>query len=107
MAETGNYVFPSKFANIMKGISQRTQYEASMMSMVFILLGLIFMGIYVPFFTDIGVWTKIGIVVNMIAGVVFLLSYLVTTFQQYQSYLMVTGVIEDTESYERRLSENG
>ena len=37
--ETGNYVFPKTLADAMKGISQRTQYEASMLAITFILLG--------------------------------------------------------------------
>jgi len=78
----------------MKGISQRTQYEASLMSMIFILLGLIFMTIYIPFASGLSVVMKVAIVINGIAGFVFISSYLVTTFQQYQNYLIVMGVVE-------------
>jgi hypothetical protein len=93
--ETGNYVFPKAVAGAMKGISQRTQYEASMMAMIFIMLGLVFMMIYLPFFTKTSLLLKIGTIVNCLAGFVFLGSMLITTFQQYQNYLMLMGIIND------------
>jgi hypothetical protein len=89
----GNYIFPKKVANSMAKISQRTQYEASMMSMVFILLGLKFITIYM-LFMDFGIWFKVGMVVNGVAGIVFIGSYLVTTFQQYQTYMIAMGFME-------------
>lgn len=93
--ETGNYVFPSKLAYAMKHISQRTVYEASMMSMIFIMLGLVFMLIYIPFFTKSPLLLKIGTAVNCLAGFALLGSWLITNFQQYQSYLAIMGIIED------------
>jgi len=93
--ETGNYVFPGGIANAMKHISQRTIYEAGMMSMIFIMLGLVFMLIYIPFFTKSPLLLKIGTAVNCLAGFVLLGSWLVTNFQQYQSYLAVMGIIEE------------
>jgi len=95
--ETGNYVFPKSIAGAMKNISQRTQYEASMMAMIFIMFGLIFMLIYLPFFTQTSILLKIGTIVNCLAGFVFLGSMLVTTFQQYISYLGIMGIIEEVE----------
>ena len=96
--EKGNYVFPNIMAKIMKGISQRTQYEAEMMSIVFILLGLIVLGAYSVFFTQLSLFVKIMTAVNIAAGFVFLSSRLVTSFQQYQSYLAVVGIIDDEEN---------
>jgi len=95
LTKEGNYVFPSKVAKFIKGISQRTQYESSMMAMIFIMLGLIFMMIYLPFFTKTSLLLKIGTIVNCLAGFVFLGSMLTTTFQQYQNYLMLMGIIND------------
>lgn len=91
----GKYVFPNSVAKFMKGISQRTQYEASMMAMVCILAGLIFMTIYIPFFTDLSTLMKIGTIVNTLAGMLFLGSWLVTTYQQYYAYLIVMDIIKD------------
>ena len=94
--EKGNYVFPNFMAKVMAKVSQRTQYEAEMLSVVFILIGLVALGIISVFFTDLSLIVKIFTVVNVLAGLVFLSSRLVTSFQQYQNYLAVVGVIEDT-----------
>lgn len=95
--EKGTYIFPSKIASAMKNISQRTQMEAQMMSMIFIMLGLLFMTIYLPFFTDMSLLLKIGTIVNCLAGFVFLSSYLTMTYQQYVSYLAIMGIINAGE----------
>ena len=98
--EKGNYVFPSIMAKMMKGISQRTQYEATMMAIIFILIGLTIMCVLTVFFTEVSWFFKIMAVVNGAAAFVFLSSHLVTQFQQYQNYLAVMGIIEDYDSAE-------
>jgi hydrogenase-4 membrane subunit HyfE len=100
----GNYVFPNILATIMKGVSQRVQYEAEMLAIVFILLGIVFMGIYTTFFTQLPPVVKIFTGVNVAAGFVFLSSRLVTSFQQYQSYLQAIGIIEDYNALEAQLN---
>ncbi len=95
--EKGNYVFPSIMAKMMKGISQRTQYEATMMAIIFILFGIITMTIVTVFFTELSLFIKIMAIINAGAAFVFLSSMLVTQFQQYQNYLAVMGVIEDDD----------
>jgi len=95
--ETGRYVFPKTMADFMKGLSQRTLYEAGMMSMIFIMLGLLFILIYLPFFTATPLILKIGTVVNCIAGFIFLSSYLANSYQQYVSYLAIMGIIAEEE----------
>ena len=83
-----NYVYPSWMANAMKKVSMQLQYEMSMMSMSFILIGIIITGIYMAFFvTGLALWYKIVLLVNLVAGMGFLTSFLITTFQQYQSYM--------------------
>lgn len=93
--EKGNYIFPNMMAKMMKGISQRTQYEASLMSIAFILAGMIIFTVYLIGFTESSAFLKIMLGLNMAAGFIFLSSMLVTTFQQYQSYLAVMGIIEE------------
>ena len=93
------YIFGKAIAKAMKSIGQRTQMEAAMMSMFTIILGLVFMTIYIPFFTNFPLLMKIGTVVNTLAGMGFIGSYLVTSFQQYQSYMMVMGIIKDEQRY--------
>ena len=43
-----NYCIPSPLASLMKRIDDRTQMEASLLSMFFLLIGLILFAIYVP-----------------------------------------------------------
>ena len=88
-----NYVFPNPMAKLMASIDQRTQYEASMMSILFILLGIIIMGFYAVFFSEMSLFMKIMISVNTGAGFMFLFSNLVTTYQQYRSYLEALDVL--------------
>ena len=83
------YIFPDFFGKIMSKIDMRTQYEASMMSMTLILLGLMVTTFYMFFYVDFPTWYKVVVIVNLLAGLVFLSSYLVTTFQQYQNYMAV------------------
>jgi len=83
-----NYMIPSPLAKLMEKVDMRTQYEASLLSMSFILVGLILSTIYMTFFvTGLQTWYKVTLIINMLAGFVFLSSFLVTTFQQYKSYL--------------------
>jgi len=92
--EKGNYVIPSPMAKAMAKVSPRTQYEAAMMSIIFIICGLLIMAIYYPF-TNATLFMKIFLPINSVCGIVLLSSYLVTTFQQYQSYLMAMGIMEE------------
>lgn len=92
---TGNYCFPNIIANVMRKIGQRIQYESSLISMSFILLSIIFVAIYTLFFLETSTGVKIMAGVNGLAAFIFISSHLITTFQQYQSYLGVMGIIED------------
>jgi len=86
----GNYCFPSPLAKIMEKVDIRTQYEASLLSMSFILVGLFISAFYMMFFVSgLQGWYKVVSIINLIAGFIFLSSFLVTTFQQYKSYLRV------------------
>jgi len=93
----GNYIFGNTLGKGMAKVSQRTQYEASLMSMVFILIGIVIMAIWTIFFTNFSIFIKIMTGINALAAWVFLSSMIITTFQQYQSYLQVMGIMNDTE----------
>lgn len=102
--ETGNYCFPKPLANTMMQITPRTQMEASILSMVFILIGLIIMGVYMTFFfPGFPLFMRIMTGINTLAGFFFLSSYLVTEFQKYKTYLLAIGVINEIHN-ERRLN---
>ena len=92
--ETGNYCFPKPVANIMMSISPRTQMEASIMAMVVILCGMVFTGVYIAFYVeDISTLFRVITIINTLAGMVFLGTFLVTSFQQYKNFLIATGVV--------------
>ncbi len=79
------YCIPSPMAKFMKKIDERTQMEASLLSMFLLLIGLVAFTTYTALFSDWGIWAKSMTIFNGLCGFVFLFSYLVTTFQQYQA----------------------
>jgi hypothetical protein len=88
MGEVKNkYIFPDFLAKWMSKVDQRTQFEASMMSMSLMAIGLIITITYLIIYMDFAVWYKVLLVINGVAGIVFFWSYLVTTFQQYLTYM--------------------
>lgn len=91
--KTYNYCIPSPMASFMKKIDDRTQMEASLLSMFFLLIGLLAFGIYFVGFTNFSWIAKIMTGFNTISGFIFLFSYLVTTFQQYQSLMETQAIV--------------
>jgi len=86
--EKHNYVFPDFMGRAMSKLDLQVQLEASMLSTVLILCGLVLTTFYICFYVHtFPLWYKITVVINCIAGIGFLGSSLVTTFQAYQSYL--------------------
>ena len=96
--EKGNYCFPDFLSKMMQGVSQRTQYEAELMSTAFMLIGIWVMGIAMIVVTTS--WLiRITFAANLIAAFILLSSRLVTSFQQYRNYLSMVGVIEDYNQF--------
>ena len=91
----GNYCFPNFLGKAMAKVGQRVQFESSLLSIAFILIGLMVMTIVTIFGTDLSLFIKIMAGVNGIAAFFFLSSHLITTFQQYQAYLSIMGILED------------
>jgi len=75
----------------MANTSMRTQMEASMMSQFLLLIGLTLMVIFNLFFGESGWGYKILVTFNLLAGWILISSYLVTTYQQYGSYMGAMG----------------
>lgn len=93
----GNYCFPNFLGKAMAKVGPRVQYESSLVSLTFILLGIIVMGAVTVLGTDLSLFIKIMTGVNCTAAFFFLSSSLITTFQQYQSYLSVMGILKTEE----------
>lgn len=81
------YIFPNFLAEVMNRVDQRTQFEATMLSMTFILLGIIVSAIYTIFFTEFELFWKINVGANAFFAFIFLSSSLITTYQQYTTYM--------------------
>ena len=88
--EDGSYIFPNIMASAMRNINQRVQYEACLMSLSIILISLLGIGIFTVFFTDYSLGVKSMTFVNTLAMFIFLSSNLVTTYQQYYNYPLLS-----------------
>lgn len=101
----GNYIFPNFLGKAMAKVGQRVQFESSLISMALILLGIIITGIVTVFGTNLSLFVKVMTGANCMAAFIFLSSSLVTTFQQYQAYLSIMGIMDAEEDIESRVEE--
>jgi hypothetical protein len=81
------YIFPNFLAEAMSKVDMRTQYEASMLSMSLIMIGMLLSVIYFVIYVELATWFKVVLVINALCGVVFMSSFLITTYQQYLGYM--------------------
>jgi len=88
--EKHKYIFPNILAKMMKNVSMQVQFESSLMACALILIGLLLMAIYLFAFGDQTIAYKVILGINLIGGFIFMSSSLVTTYQQYQSYMDIT-----------------
>jgi len=84
-----NYFFPDVLGRLMSKVDLRTQLESGLLSMSFMMVGLIVTMFYIAFYIAFPLWYKIFLIINMIAGLMFFTSNLVQMFQQYQNYMQV------------------
>ncbi len=81
------YAFPDAMARMMKKVDMRTQLESGLLSMFFILCGMIAFDIYIIFFMGVSWWFKGLALFNSFWGCVFLLTSLIGQYQSYVTYL--------------------
>ena len=91
--EKHTYCFPNIMAKAMKKIDDRTQMEASLLSMAFLLVGLLLVCVYITIWGDFSWWFKGMTIFNSLCGFIFLSSYLVTVYQQYVRYMETAEII--------------
>ena len=96
-----NYIFGNILGNALSKVDMRTQFEASMMSMTLILIGLVVTIIYLFIYAEFVLWYKIFLMINCLAGLVFIWSFLVTTFQQFQNYMEIKSFQDETNANQR------
>lgn len=94
------FIFPNIMAKMMKNIDMRTQLESSMISMFMIMIGMTLTSIYTTFFLEIAIIYKCLIVFNLFCAFIFISSFLVTTYQQYISYMTIAGIDPDKHKEE-------
>ncbi len=89
--EKFRFIFPNFMAKMMKDVPMRVQLESSMISMTLIIASVTLMVLYLLFFGD-GTWVyRILILINLLAAFLFISSFLLTTYQQYQSHMEMMG----------------
>jgi membrane protein required for beta-lactamase induction len=91
------YIFPNWLAKKMRDVSFRTQMESSLLSMSLLLIGMLLVALYILLYGGQTLYFKILLVINMLCGVFFMGSYLITTYQQYKSYMDTMGFDTDHE----------
>ena len=89
--EKYKFIFPNFAAKMMKEVPMRVQLESSMISMALIMVSLTLMVLYLLFFGQ-GTWAyRTLLLINLFAGFLFISSFLLTTYQQYQSHMEMMG----------------
>lgn len=91
--EEFSYALPDSMAKVMKKVDMRTQYEASILSMFFMLVGLLAFTVYIVFIAEFSLMFKILSGFNSFFGMIFMLSYLITTYQQYVNYMETSKTV--------------
>jgi len=81
-----DFIFPTKVANTMRVIDIATQYEASILSIFCLMIGILLFVIYVIFIASYNWIMKSFIAFNSICGLVLIGSMLVTNYQQLMAY---------------------
>jgi hypothetical protein len=93
--EDYSYAFPDKMAKMMKKVDMRTQLEASLLSMFFILIGMLAMDIYIVFFLNYNWWFKGLILFNSFFAMIFLTASLIGQYQSYVTYMQTIDNINN------------
>jgi len=100
------YAFPDAMAKIMKKVDIRTQLESGLLSMFFILIGMLAFDIYIVFFMSISWWFKGLALFNSFWGFVFLLTSLIGQYQSYVTYLQTVESLNSNIMSESTLQIN-
>jgi hypothetical protein len=103
--EKYKYCFPNIMAKTMSKIDFRAQMEAGMLSQFLLIIGLTIMMLYMIFTKQTSGFYKFMVIFNLACGWVLISSYLVTTYQQYTSYMEALGI--DPEEEKKRIRQRG
>lgn len=81
-----DFIFSPKVADNLKKVDMGIQYETSIISVFFLIVGLLLFCIYTIFFTPYALIMKIFITFNSFFAMLMMGSMLITNYQQYISY---------------------
>ncbi len=101
------YIFPNFLAKAMAKIDMRTQYEASMMSMSLMLIGMMITITYLVIYLEFPLWYRIMLAINGVAAFIFMSGFLTTTFIQYQTYMEAIDFQKEIEELKGGPEKNG
>jgi len=99
------YIFGDRIAKAMSKITFRAQLESAMLSQALLLIGMTLMIVFNVLFSDAGLASKIMVTFNLLCAFVLIGSYLVTSFDQYQSYTNAAGI--DTNEEKKKIQKRG
>ena len=99
------YVFPNWLADSMSKVSFRAQMESAILSMTLLVIGMILTVLYMVLYGNQPMYFKILLIVNMLCGIVFMGSYLITNYQQYKSFMDTMGI--DSEHEKKQIKARG
>lgn len=94
-----NFIFPDKVADTMKIIDMETQYEASILSLFGLIVGMLLFTIYIIFFAPYHWLMKVFVSLNTIMGVVLMGSMLITNYQQFISHRQSKQMLEELSKF--------
>lgn len=100
-----DYIFPDKIAKVLRKPSERTQLEASLVGITFILLGTIGLAIYFIFFTEMSAWFKVLLSLSEIGIISFQLSTLTTTYIQYHILKTTLGLYPEDKKLDLKIQK--
>lgn len=86
-----DYVLPDWFAKALRKPSERTQMESSIVGLLVMMLGSLFIASYFIINGDMTIWFKIAIGASELGILSFQWSILSTTYQTYYQYKLEMG----------------
>jgi len=93
ITDNTDFIFPKEVAKKMKEINIATQYEASILSMSFLIIGALLFVIYTVFFTTYYWLMKVFICFNSVCAIILMTSTLITTYQQFVAHKESTNMM--------------
>lgn len=81
-----NFIFSPKTAEVMKAIDISTQYEASILALFCLLVGMVLFLIYVLFIAPYTLFIRLFICFNTVCGIILMGSMLITNYQQFVAH---------------------